>query len=243
MLKIAVVGSTGKVGKEIVKLVTDSPNMTVKAIVKDGSPPLPNDAHRDDVEYACFSKQALLDCDAVIDFSIPDVSLKIIELLKGSSTAVVIGTTGFTKDQEKVLLNHNASFPLLIGSNFTDGFEQYASSAYELADKLKTAKITIGEVYHQNKKKAPSGTTQKLQQTIQLNDGKNSSREIDLNIQRIGETPGINSLKYELGFSTIELKLTVHSRAAYAMGSIKAAEWLVKQQAGLYQPSDIFKSD
>lgn len=58
-------------------------------------------------------------------------------------------------------------------------------------------------------------------------------------IQRIGDTPGINTIQLSLGFATIELKLTVHSREAYAAGAVAAAIWLINQPNSVYAPADM----
>ena len=62
--------------------------------------------------------------------------------------------------------------------------------------------------------------------------------QVAITIDRIGDTPGVNSVVLDYGVATIELKLIVHARAAYAAGAIEAARWLVSRPNGLYHPID-----
>ena len=239
MIKVAVVGSTGKVGKEVVRLIDESSDMSAVSIVRPDSELLSGQAETKEKKIAAFGKAAFSDVDVIIDFSTPDTSLELVDLLQGISIPLVVGTTGFSERQNKILWDENKSYPILIGSNFTEGFEQFAAAGEILASSLGNAELTIGEVYHQLKKPEPSGTTQLLRLRCQPTGSQGESREIKLDIQRSGQTPGINSLRFDLRFSTVELKLTVHSRAAYAAGAIEAARWLLGKSSGIYQPSDM----
>ncbi len=238
MINIAVVGSTGKVGQEVVKLVENSSDMNAISVVRKGSD-LFQQQQEPNRKMVALDENAFTDADVIIDFSTPDSCLELVDLLQGKNVPLVVGTTGFTEKQNKKLWSENKSYPILIGSNFTDGFESFAAAGLSLASTQNKASLTIGEVYHQHKKTEPSGTTQMLKQRYLRTAIDGKEREINLDIQRLGQTPGINTIKLDLGFSTIELSLTVHSRAAYASGAIKAARWLTDRDSGVYQPSDM----
>ncbi len=241
MIKIAVVGASGKVGSEIIKLIKDSPSeSSAIALVSEASSHLEEMDAVGKAKYKPLTRESLLESDVVIDFSKPEVTMNLLDYLQGSGVALVVGTTGFSDQQLMRLNSQGDTFPLLVGSNFTYGFEPFEAAGVNLANKLEDAQITVGEIYNQHKKMQASGTTQRLCKLLSKSGSGNSERHIKQDIQRIGNTPGTNTLWLELGFATIELKLTVHSRQAYAAGALKAARWLVKQKNGSFTPKDLY---
>ncbi len=241
MLKIAVVGASGKVGRELIKLIETSPSeMMAVALVSPSSLHLGETSESGASSYGPLTKEALLECDVVIDFSKPDATMTLLDQLHGSGTALVVGTTGFSEQQNARLQSQGDTLPILIGSNFTYGFEPFASAGLILANAIDDADLTVGEIYHQHKKAAASGTTQRLCDLLSRTGPEGTTRTVAQDIQRIGDTPGTNTISLELGFATIELKLTVHSRQAYAAGALKAAKWLVGRDKGNYTPQDLY---
>jgi 4-hydroxy-tetrahydrodipicolinate reductase len=156
MINIAVVGSTGKVGKEVVRLIEVSSEMNAISVVRQGSDLL-NTEQGSSKNIVPLDQHAFANADVIIDFSTPDTCLELIDLLQGKSVPVVVATTGFSEEQSKKLWSDDKSYPILIGSNFTDGFESFAAAGLSLASSQKEAALTIGEVYHQHKKAEPSG--------------------------------------------------------------------------------------
>ncbi len=205
-----------------------------------------NSSHLEEVDesgddkYKPLTKASLVESDVVIDFSKPNVTMILLDYLQGSGVALVVGTTGFKEIQSTRLNSLGDTCPVLIGSNFTYGFEPFEAAGIDLVNAISEAQITVGEVYHQHKKLAASGTTQRLCKSLSETSSDKSEKNISQDIQRIGDTPGINTIRLELGFATMELKLTVHSRRAYAAGALKAARWLIDQSNGLYTPKDLY---
>lgn len=237
MTRITVVGATGKVGQEVIALLDSSPSDEVAgAIVSEQSDSLGKTIGEVSVCVPAKSTN-LLGGDVVIDFSTPAGSMNLLDELAGSDMPVVIATTGFNAEQTDRLRAEGTRRPILIGANFTFGFEAFANAALSLAANIPEAEITVGEIYNAKKKPAASGTTQRLCADIRnvFGDGK----QIHQDIQRIGDTAGVNTVSLDLGFANIELKLTVNSRQAYAAGSIQAASWLLSKPNGVYAPSDL----
>ena len=242
MVCIPIIGASGKVGKEIVELVSNSsdPCLTATKFVSQNSDSLSSKSASGSTQYFPVSLENLLKCDVVIDFSTPAATMQLLDLLEGTSLPLVIGTTGFSAEQAGRLDAAGAQRPILTGANFTYGFETFLTAGHELVSGIADAEVSIGEIYNKDKKPAPSGTTQRISRElaeIPTKDGK--ARHIALDIQRVGDTSGVNVVKLSLGFATIELKLTVHSREAYAAGAIAAAKWLINQPNGTYAPTDM----
>lgn len=224
MIKISILGATGRVGtalRDAIAAASDlAPAEAISAGGADGSIPL---------------AEARLDAaDVIVDFSTPAATLALLDRLADRPVPVVVGTTGFSAEQAELLAAEGERRPILVGANFTQGFEAFAAAGRALTRALPTAEITVGEIYNAQKKPAASGTTQRLCRDLGA-DG----RQIATDIHRIGETPGVNTIEFDYGAATIKLELTVRSRAAYAAGALDAARWLISRPNGLYSPIDL----
>jgi 4-hydroxy-tetrahydrodipicolinate reductase len=227
MTRISILGATGKVGTALRDLIESSPSLAmVEAINSTG------EGDTVSLADATFSK-----ADVLVDFSTPTAVMALLDRLENSALPLVIGTTGFSQEQAARLQAEGCRRPILIGANFTKGFETFAATATALAKSFPDADITIGEVYKATKKPVPSGTTQRL--SVEL--GAATGHEVDLDIQRIGDTPGINSVLFNYKVASLRLELTVNTRTAYAAGALDAALWLTGQPDGLYSPKDILE--
>ena len=219
-LRINVLGAGGKVGREVLaQIAADARFALAEAI-----------GGRDGAALAA----ARLSGDVLVDFSTPAAVMALLDRLDGNPLALVIGTTGFSPEQMTRLCAESARRPLLIGANFTLGFEVFRSACLALAAALPEAELTVAETYNAAKKPAASGTTQGL-----VGELATPQRAVATEINRIGDTPGITTLRLGLGVADISLSLAVHSRAAYAAGALAAARWLAGRASGLYRPADI----
>jgi 4-hydroxy-tetrahydrodipicolinate reductase len=224
MIRISVMGATGRVGTAVLDATRAAPDLTLTEAISDsgsaGSTPL--------------DRAQLDNADALVEFSTPAAVMALLDRLKGNPMPVVIGTTGFTPDQAERLQAEAAHRPILVGANFTKGFEAFAAAGLAMARALPDADLTVGEIYNATKKPVASGTTQRLCQELG-----ESGRKVGTDIARIGDTPGVNTIELDYGVATIKLTLTVHSRAAYAAGALDAARWLISRPNGFYQPKDM----
>lgn len=123
----------------------------------------------------------------------------------------------------------------------------------ELSQKLPEAEIEIVETHHDQKKDSPSGTALMLANSInKANNGaysyefnrmqkseKRNPKEIGFSSIRGGNIVGEHSVLFFSPNETLEIKHTAHSRSIFAEGSIQAAEFLVKQEAGLYTMNNL----
>lgn len=242
-IHIGVVGASGKVGKELVKLITQIPSeLYCTGFVSENSTALSTDATSTNHRVLAISDPELLRCDVIIDFSTAESTMELLNIISDCPIPLVVGTTGFSEQNQHMLNEEGNKRPCLVGANFTLGFEAFLSSALTMLNSLPESQVTVAEVYNQHKKPVASGTTQRLVNTfLTVVDGNGNEREINQDIQRIGDTAGVNTVRLELGFATYEMTLTVHSRQAYAAGALKAARWLIDQPYGSYVPKDMLK--
>lgn len=224
MIRISVLGATGRVGTVLCAAIAEAPDLTLaEAISATGSG-----------DSTPLDHAQLGGADVLVDFSTPGAVMAMLDRLADSPLPLVIGTTGFTPDQAARLRDEAARRPILIGANFTQRFEAFAAAGDILARALPGAAITVGEVYNARKKPVASGTTQRL-----CRDLGGGTRPVETDIARIGDTPGINTITLAYGVATITLGLTVHDRAAYAAGALDAARWLIGRPHGAYAPKDM----
>lgn len=224
MTRISVLGATGKVGRVLCDEIAAAPDLELAQAIGSGGAS----------GTVAIQEADASQTDVIVDFSTPSATLALLESLAASPLPVVLGTTGFSDDEMARLVAEGAKRPILIGANLTKGFEAFAAAGIGLAEALGEAGVTVREVYNAKKKPAASGTTQRLCADLEA-----AGRDPAVDIQRIGDTPGINTIVLDLGTATIELELTVHSRAAYAQGALDAARWLMGREAGVYRPHDM----
>ena len=174
--------------------------------------------------------------------------------LKTEGKPLVIGTTGLSTHQKNLIIEASNSMPILYATNMSLGIALLKELVFQTSKKLKDFDIEILEMHHRHKKDAPSGTA------LTLAESAAKARELDLdkvrtsgrngNIgQRTKDEIGVMALrggdivgKHTVGFYNdgefIELSHTATSRDTFAKGSIRAAEWLVNQENGLYDIKD-----
>lgn len=223
-MRIAVLGAGGKVGRELVAQINAAPDLSLAEAI----------SGRDGTALAA----SRLDADILVDFSSPSATMNLLDKVAGRALPLVIGTTGFSPDQAARLAAEGAHRPILVGANFTLGFEAFRRCGLLLASDLPLANLTVEETYAAAKKHAASGTTQGL-----IADLSTDGRTVATQINRLGDTPGINTIRLDLGVAEVVLTLTVASRAAYAAGALTAARWLCTQTKGAYAPADISRKD
>jgi len=222
-MRVTVLGSTGRVGSALHACIGRAADLSLaEALSSSGG-----------CGSVCLSKAQLIDADVIVDFSSPAGTMALLDRLKTSNVPLVVGTTGFSGEQTQVLMREGQLRPILVSANFTKGFEVFAQCAKRLAGSLSQARVTVGEVYNARKKPIPSGTTRRLCDL--LND---NGRDIETEISRVGDTPGINTVTLDYGVAEIDITLTVRNREAYAEGALDAARWLADRPAGFYTLSD-----
>jgi 4-hydroxy-tetrahydrodipicolinate reductase len=187
--------------------------------------------------------------DIAIDFSIPGAALGNVCDCLEAGVPVVSGTTGWMDDlpiAERLCREVNGAF--LYASNFSLGmnlfFELNAHLA-RLMSQFPDYSIHMTEIHHTRKMDAPSGTAITLAEGIienssytQWNAGNESSKNIPITSERVGDTPGTHRITYESKVDQIEIQHTAHNREGFALGAVVAAEWLV-DKTGIFGMKDV----
>ncbi len=198
----------------------------------------------------------LREVDGFIDFSSPGATLKLTAIAAEMGKPVVTGTTGFTENEAETVRAVSEKIPLLFSPNMSVGVNLLFKLT-EIASKAVRNEydIEIFEAHHKFKKDAPSGTAKRLVQIIKENiddlrdcrevtgrdgiTGERSKNEIGIMAMRGGDIVGEHTVFYTGMGERIELTHRATSRDTFAMGAVKAMEFLVDKKPGLYSMFDV----
>ena len=192
--------------------------------------------------------------DVIIDFSIPIATMNILEYAVKNSIPIVIATTGFSEEQNNMIKEYSKDIPIFKSANMSFDIMVMKKIVSWLAPYMKNTDIEIIESHHNRKIDSPSGTAQMLADSINLALGntmhceydrhskheKRDKQEIGMSSIRGGNIVGEHTVQFIGDFETFEIIHTSYSRNVFAEGSLKAAEFIVKQKPGLYSMEDIF---
>jgi 4-hydroxy-tetrahydrodipicolinate reductase len=180
--------------------------------------------------------------DVAIEFSTPEAAVVNIEKLAALGVPVVVGTTGWLPEMDRVRAAVEAHGTGLVWSpNFSIGVNVFSRLVKEAA-KLLADEAQYGawawEIHHHTKKDAPSGTLIKL--VKDMKDG-GYQRAIDVGSNRAGAHPGTHEVGFDSAADTITLRHSARSREGFARGALKAAQWIVGKE-GVFEFGEVLFS-
>lgn len=193
--------------------------------------------------------------EVAIDFSSPDAAASNIETAAQLNLPIVVGTTGWAKSFpkiEKLVQSKGAS--LLYGANFSIGMNltfQLAAIAAKKFSQFPEYDVGGFEIHHRQKQDIPSGTALRLSEVVtsQLKSkrkvqtqltGKLGGQDIHFSGLRVGYDPGMHLLVFDSEVDSIEIIHRTRSRKEFAIGAVRAAEWL-KGKKGIFRFEDRFE--
>jgi 4-hydroxy-tetrahydrodipicolinate reductase len=173
--------------------------------------------------------------DAVIDFTAPEAALENMRAVLALGGRIVVGTTGWYAHLEEMKLLAQERGALLYGTNFSMGVQKLFRLTADLA-KLEGYNFSISETHHLSKLDAPSGTAVTLREIIQA---AHPDIEIPIASHRVGDAKGEHIVTASSEVDTLEIRHDAHSRRGFALGAVRAAEWLA-QKSGAWDFREIF---
>jgi 4-hydroxy-tetrahydrodipicolinate reductase len=191
----------------------------------------------ENLNAAWLTPENLQDCSAVIDFTTPQAVLANIEACIRAGKNMVVGTTGWYGDLERVRQSVQlGETGLVFGANFSYGVNLFFQIVQAAAPALAHGYSGhITERHHVHKKDAPSGTAVALQLVLQQASGSH----VNISSMREGDVTGTHTLELTSAGDRIVLTHEALSRRAFAEGAVLAAEWVVGK-TGFYDFKDIF---
>ena len=264
MVRVAIAGAAGRMGRTLVEAVTGSEadiNVAVASVLAD-DPALGVDAGLlamgTSLEIATIADLSTQqdNFDVLIDFTSPEASLQHLALCQQHGKAIVIGTTGFAADQEALIVDAAKSIPVVFSPNMSIGvnlcLKLLQESARVLGDEVD---IEISEAHHRFKKDAPSGTALKMGSVIAETLGRDldevavygregmgeerTRSTIGFSTVRAGDIVGDHTVTFASLGERVEITHKASSRMTFAAGAVRAAVWIAGQEAGLYSMQDV----
>jgi len=263
MVKAVITGAGGKMGGRIISLISAMDDIEVVAAVEVAGHPM---VGRDIGQVLGLGKTGavvhdkLADCiekgDVVIDFTHHVASLSNLQMAVEKKRAIVIGSTGFTKEEMSRVKEITSNTRCVLAPNMSVGVNVMLKVLEYCAGILgEDYDVEIVEAHHHLKKDAPSGTAMKMAQVLADKLGRNleevgvyerkgmigarTKKEIGIQTVRAGDIVGEHTVIFGSVGERLEFIHRAHSRDNFAKGAIRAAKWIVNQKNGLYDMQDV----
>ena len=251
-INITITGALGRMGKILVKKISTNKNLKLFSLTDLRSGKIINGIKTQKNNLEAFKKT-----DVIIDFSIPKASLEILNYAKILKKKVVIGTTGFTKQQNNLIKNYSKKIAIFKSGNMSLGVNLLEYIVNILSEKIpNNYHIGVNDDHHKKKVDFPSGTALMLANAVSKGKNKNlesikgkiflnkkgnlQKNKVNFFITRKGNTIGKHSVIFNNNIENIELKHTAFSRELFADGALNAAIWVSKKNRGLFNMQDMF---
>ena len=265
-LRLVVAGADGRMGRALVRAIAPADDLQLKAaLLIAAHPELGNDAGTMagigalGVALSADPLAAIAEADAVLDFTAPGFSVALAELCAQARIVHVIGTTGFSADEEEKIRAAARHAVIIKSGNMSLAVTVLADLVRQAARVLAAYDIEIVELHHRMKADAPSGTA------LLLGEAAAKARAVHLKEQAVFTRHGHTGARQDgaIGFASlrggsvvgehhvilagpserIELSHVAEDRAIFAHGALTAARWGQGRKPGLYGMGDVLGLD
>jgi 4-hydroxy-tetrahydrodipicolinate reductase len=250
-MRVAVAGSSGRMGRSLVDEVLKDGELTLAAALDIASGPAIGG-----VSITVDVGSAVASADVLIDFTRPAGTLVHLEACARLGKAMVIGTTGFSEAEKQRIARAAATIPIAMAPNFAVGvnviFKLAEIAARALGDGYD---VEITEAHHRHKVDAPSGTALRLGEIVAAalgrdlaqvavhgregDTGERPAQAIGFHAIRGGDIVGEHTVLFAGTGERVEVTVRSASRATYAIGALRAAKFLKGRRSGLYDMQDV----
>lgn len=263
-IRIGITGTAGRMGRTLVEAIAQSGADVVlaAAVEQPESSLIGADAGelaglgRNGVPLVGDLAQVIDQLDVLVDFTVPQATVANAELCARRGVALVIGTTGFTGEQQAVIDRAATRVPVCKASNFSTGvnlcFKLLDMAARVLGDDVD---IEVVEAHHRHKIDAPSGTALSMggvvanalgrdlaEVAVYGREGQTGARKretIGFATVRAGDIVGDHTVIFAADGERVEITHKASSRMSFARGAVRAAGWLVGREPRLYDMQDV----
>ncbi|MGR8941065.1 MAG: 4-hydroxy-tetrahydrodipicolinate reductase [Gammaproteobacteria bacterium] len=263
MIRIAVAGVSGRMGTCLVKAADAAAHAEFAAAVsRPGSLAVGKDAGElaglgtIGVHVADDLSAVLDQFDVLIDFTRPDTSMTLIEQCRAAGKKIVIGTTGYTPAQKRMIEQAAENIAIVLSPNMSVGvnlsLKLLEMTARVMGD---DCDIEIIEAHHRHKVDAPSGTALRMGEVIAAtldrelkncaiygregHTGERDRKTIGFSTIRAGDIVGDHTVMFADDGERVEITHKATSRITFANGAVRAAIWLKDKPSGLYDMQDV----
>ena len=262
-MRLIVAGAGGRMGRTLVHAVTAIDGTVVAGAVEaKGSAVIGRDAGelaglgRNGITVAADLEPLLAEADGLLDFTVPAATIAFAELTARKGLVHVIGTTGLSGENEKLIAQAAKRAVIVKSGNMSMGVNLLAALVKRVAKTLDDEfDVEILEMHHNKKVDAPSGTALMLgraaaegrridlgQRAVRVRDGHTGARssgDIGFAALRGGSVVGDHTVIFAGPAERIELVHRAEDRMIFARGAVRAALWARGRPPGLYSMADV----
>jgi 4-hydroxy-tetrahydrodipicolinate reductase len=262
-MRLVVAGAGGRMGRTVMKAIAETDGVVqAGAIEAPGAAVIGHDAGelagvgRNGIAVSADAPALLAQADGLIDFTIPTATVALAEQTAAQGLVHVIGTTGLTPADEKVIRVAAVRARIVKSGNMSLGVNLLAALVRQVAKTLGDEfDIEILEMHHNKKIDAPSGTAllfgaaaaagrevDLASYSVRVRDGHTGARKaggIGFASLRGGTVVGDHSVIFAGPHERIELIHKAEDRMIFARGAIRAALWARGRKPGLYSMMDV----
>ncbi len=262
-MKVGIIGAAGRMGRILMEATLANPDTELAAAVDvPGSSLIGADAGelvgqgRLGVALAGDLEKVVRDAEVFIDFTVPEATVRHLEVCRGAGTRLVIGTTGLDDDQTAALRAAAEDIAICFAPNYSIGvnlcFKLLETAAAVLGDEVD---IEVIEAHHRHKIDAPSGTALRMGEVVAQTlgrdlkecavygrEGRTGERErgtIGFETIRAGDIVGDHTVMFAAEGERVEISHKASSRMSFGRGAVRAALWLGQRERGLYDMQDV----
>ena len=246
-INLSITGCMGRMGQKLIKSAKSNKNFKLVSLTENKR----INKKIGGIKLELNTSKAFKKANVIIDFTVPKCTLEVLKIAVQLKKRVVIGTTGFTKKQEKVIQKFARKIPILKAGNMSLGVNLLMYLTEIASRSLGNNFLSkIYEVHHKDKKDYPSGTALMLGEGIAKGKNKNFygmhgkkylnkksfpySKKINFNSIRKGAIVGEHEVKFSSGKEIVTLNHESFDRALYSEGALAAAKWIMSKKPGLY---------
>ncbi|MCI0400788.1 MAG: 4-hydroxy-tetrahydrodipicolinate reductase [Gammaproteobacteria bacterium] len=262
-VKIALSGAAGRMGRTLIESCRETQGVSLAAAIeRPGDPSIGIDAGvligsgKMGVTVVDSLAEVIPQFDVLIDFTEPKATLDKVQACRKAGRGMVIGTTGFSAEQKKIIQRAAQRIPIVFAPNMSVGvnlcFKLLETAAHVLGDDVD---IEIIEAHHRHKIDAPSGTAVRMGEIIASVLGRDlaqcaiygrhgtlpqrDSKTIGFETIRAGDLVGEHTVMFAAPGERVEITHRASSRKTFATGAIRAAQWVMQQDKGLFDMQQV----
>jgi len=265
MIRVAVVGAAGRMGKTLIQAIGTAEGMELAAATEQPDSTL---VGADAGEVAGVGKSGVLIShsltkvvdafDVVIDFTSPSATMVHLDVCRRHGKAMVVGTTGLSDEQKGKIQAAAEEIAIVFAPNMSVGVN-LCFRLLELAARVmgEDADIEIIEAHHRHKVDAPSGTALRMGEVVAAalgrdlkevavygregHTGARDAKTIGFETIRAGDVVGEHTVWFATEGERVEISHKASSRMTFAKGAVRAAGWLTHQDKGLFDMQDVLE--
>ncbi len=263
MMRVAVIGASGRMGKNLIDAVNQAEGLTLSAAIeRPGSSLVGADAGELagvgtlGVKVVDQIELAVDDFDVLIDFTTPDTTMHNIKVCLAHDKKMVIGTTGFDEASLKTLREAAQRIAIVFAANFSVGVNLVLKLLKQAAEVLNDGyDIEVIEGHHRHKVDAPSGTALRMGEVVADTLGRDlkecavygregitgarDPNTIGFATVRAGDIVGDHTVLFATEGERVEITHKASSRMTFAKGAARSCLWLQDKTTGLFDMQDV----